>query len=93
MGGLFIPLLLGKLIALTFSEVLDAAAPLAPLKDALSLPGMVDELLRICAAPTALCCEFDFIVFDLLSSTLDSGLLFVVGAAACSKEISAKISC
>lgn len=84
MGGLFIPLLLGRLIAFTFSEVLDPAAPPAPLKDALSLPGMVDELLRICAAPTALCCDDDFIVFDLLSCALDSVLLFVVGAAACS---------
>ena len=76
-GGLFIPLLLGKFIALTFSEVLAKAAMLddccAPLKDALSLPGIVDELLRMCyAAPTALCCDVDdfieiFVIVVVLS--------------------------
>ena len=88
-GGLFIPLLLGKFIALTFSEVLAKAALLdefPPLKDALSLPGIVDELLRMCPAPTALCCDVDDFIENIFYSfvcvCLNSfAFLFVVGAA------------
>ena len=59
-GGLLMPLVLGRLMALAFSEVTPLAGPLVALKDALSFPGMVEDVLRICAAPTALCYDDDF---------------------------------
>ena len=44
------PLVFGRLMALAFSEVPPAAPLLVALKEALSFPGIVEEVLRICAA-------------------------------------------
>ena len=60
------PLLLGRLMAFTFSEVTPPAGPLVALKEALSFPGMVEDVLRICAAPTALCYDDDFMFSNSL---------------------------
>ena len=65
------PLLCGRTTALVFSEVPEVA-----FCEALSLPGMVEEVLRTCGAPTALCCDDVFILFSVGSGFL-VGLLSV----------------
>ena len=60
------PLLWGMMTAFAFSEMLEVAFP--ALKEARSLPGMVDELVRACAAmPTALCCDEAFVYISICS--------------------------
>jgi len=61
-GGLAMPLLWGMTTALAFSEAFLLFDVLA-LNDALSLPGMVEELVRAWAAPpTALYCDEDYFI-------------------------------
>ena len=61
-GGLLMPLVFGRLMAFAFSEVTPPDGPPVALKEALSFPGMVEDVLRICAAPTALCYDDDFML-------------------------------